>query len=220
MDTAIKVGHYEQDGGLVYIAVGFEPSRVLLIDFHTSTNIIFYWWFSMMEEDMASGAQEGISVAEGVTARLADDGGIVKYNSGTQLPSIAEWAASTAYTARSATANGSFVKGGTASTSLDVDGNAVDRNAIFECVTAGTSGSSEPAWPVANGANSASDNGVVWQKVAEPEYRGGYQGFRVAAALQTDGQEAFYEAVKASAEVDHGDVAGWASGVSPEPGEI
>ena len=216
----VKTGHYEQDGGLIYVPVGFVPSRVLLIDFHTSTHIIFYWWFSAMETDMASGAQEGISVAEGITARLADDGGIIAYDGGTQLPSIGVWTASTAYTARSATANGSFVKGGTASTSLNVDGVAVDRNAIFECVTAGTSDTSEPAWPVAIGANSASDNGVVWQLVAEPEYRGGYQGFRVPAALQTDGQEAFYEAVLADSDVDHGDVAGWASGISPEPGDI
>jgi len=212
----IKVGHYVQDGGIIYLPIGFIPSRILLIDFHTSTNIIFYWWFSEMEQYQSTGAKEGISVAEGVTARMADDAGIVEYDSGSQLPSIVAWAASTAYTARTATADGSFVKGGTASTSLNVDGVAVDRNAIFECVTAGTSGTSEPSWPVEVGENSASDNGVIWQLVVEPEHRGGYQGVCVQDNIQTNGQEMYYEAILADTNVDHGDVDGWASGVSPE----
>jgi len=207
----IRVGHYEQDGEDVYLPLGFVPDYIRLVDFHTDTNIIVYEWWERMQDDQATGKQEGISYTEGVTANLADDAGIQAYDTGSQAPTIGEWTASTAYTARSATANGSFVKGTTSGTNNL--GQDVDREAIFECVTAGTSGTTEPTWPTAPGENTASDNGVVWQLVTEPTFRGGYQGVLIADNIQTDGQEMYYLAIKADDSRDHGDVSGWSGGV-------
>lgn len=201
----ILVGHFEADGALIYLPIGFIPDYFKLVEFHTNTNIIFYEWWRRMEQDQASGKLEGISITEGVTANLADSGGIVAYDSGSQAPTIATWAASTAYTARTATADGSFVRPTTSSTT--------DRDAIFECVTAGTSGSTEPTWPAGTGEQSASDNGVIWERVNEPLRRAGYQGVRIAAALMTDGREYYYLALQADDAYDHGDVVGWSGGV-------
>ena len=211
--SQIKTGHFEQDGGAVYVPVGFIPSYLMFVDFHTSTNIILYHWWSAMEDDMASGAQEGFSVAEGVTARLADDGGFDAYNTGTESPTVTDWtqAVSTAATARTATAPGTFVKPTTSGT-IDT-GEDADRSLVFECVTAGTGDSSEPSWNPTIGGNTT-DGSTVWQCVAEPTLRKGYQGFSVAAALMTDGQEAFFLAIQADEDIDYGDSADWASGIA------
>jgi hypothetical protein len=200
----MKVGHFEADGSLIYLPLGFVPDYFKLIDFHTDTNIKIYEWFKRMEDDMGSGKQEGISIAEGVTANLADSGGIVAYNTGTPK-SISDWADGTGYSV------GDLVKA--TSSGVDDNGLVVDRSAIFKCVTAGTSDSSEPTWPSAFEEDGPSDNGVVWQRVGdEALYRYGYQGVRIAAALMTDGQEYFYLALQADSE-DHGDVTSWSGGI-------
>jgi hypothetical protein len=201
----IVVGHFEADGGLIYLPIGFKPDYFRMVDYHTDTNIIVYEWWGRMEDDQASGKKEGISYTEGVTANLADDGGFAAYDTGAQK-SIDDWAASTAYVVND------LVK--PTSSGTDDNGLTCDRSAIYKCVTAGTSDSSEPVWPSAFETDGPSDNGVVWQRVGdEAVYRYGYQGVRIDDALMTDGQEVYYMAILADAVRDHGDVAGWSGGI-------
>jgi hypothetical protein len=209
--SRIKVGHYEQDGGTIYLPLGFIPDYIRLCDFHTSTNIIFYEWWESMEDDQAAAAQEGISITEGVTARLADDAGVAAYDTGTQYPAagtgagqLQQWTASTSYTARTTTAEGSFCRPTNSSTT--------DRDAIFECTTGGTSGSTEPTWPDAIGGT-VLDSTPIWERVNKVFGRSGYQGLQIEDNIQTDGQEMYYLAIQADESIDHGDVTGWASGV-------
>lgn len=209
MDNQIKIGHFEQDGGLVNLPVGFIPDYIKLVDFSTNGNIDIFEWWREMERHLASGLQEGFSIKEGTTARLADAGGITAYSTGSQTPTIEEWteARSTAATARTATAPGTYIKPTVA--------NAADRGSIFECVTAGTGASTEPTWPDSDGEN-VTDNSVVWQKVNVSLQRGGYQGVIIAAAVAANnGTEMFYFAFRTVDSVDHGDVDGWTDGVDP-----
>lgn len=210
----IKTGHFEQDGAILYVPCGFVPSYLLFVDFHTSTNIVLYHWWSSMEADLGTGLQEGFSVTEGVTARLADDGGFTAYNTGTEGPTITEWssAVSTAATARSGQTPGTFVKPTTSGT-IDT-GETADRSLIFECITAGTSSGTEPVWNPQVGGTTT-DGSTVFETVVEPTLRRGYKGFTVAAALMTDGQEAFWLAMLADEDRgDMGDAADWASGIA------
>ena len=207
----IVTAHWTQDGGLIYVPFDFIPDYVMLVDFHTDTNIIFYHWFEAMEDDQGTGKQEGLSVTEGVTANLADDGGIVAYDSEAAHPTVQSWtqARSTAATARSATADGTFIKPATTSKG--------DKSAIFECVTAGTGAATEPNWDTdAPGiGDQLTDGSTVWERVNEALVRKGYEGIRIAAALQTDGQEMYALALQADRSMDLGDVDGWASGIAP-----
>lgn len=200
------MGHYEQDGGLVYVPIGFKPDYVRAIDFHTDTNIKIYEWFYLMELDQASGKQEGFSIAEGVTANLADAGGITVYDSASQGPTVTTWAASSMPTARTVTAHGTYVR--------PTVGNAyAEREAIFECVTAGTGDTTEPVWPTYDGAQ-VLDGTNLWERVNDVAKENiGYQGFCIAAALQTDGQEMYFMAMQADEVIDFGDVVGWSGGV-------
>ena len=205
-----KVGHYEQDGGLINLPIGFIPDYYKQANRDGTNTTFVEWWREMSKE--ASGSQEGISITEGTTADLADAGGIIAYNTGTQIPTIQEWTQSraTAATARTATAAGTYIK---ATVDAPSDVGIADRGSIFECVTAGTGDTTEPVWPTSDGEN-VTDSSVVWQKVNVDLLRGGYQGVVVAAALQTNGQEMYYLAIQ-SESVDHGDVDGWTSGIDP-----
>jgi hypothetical protein len=209
MSNSIKTGHFTQDGGIINLPLGFVPEYIELMDFHTDTNIIFYKWWRRMESDQASGKQEGVSIAEGITANLADDAGIIAYNTGTQTPTIEEWteARATAATARTATAAGTYLKATVS--------NGADRGSVFECRTAGTSSGTEPTWPVVDGEQ-VLDSDVLFEKVNVSLQRGGYQGIVIQDNIQTDGQEMYYVALKADQDVDHGDVDGWASGIDPD----
>jgi len=212
MGTQIKVGHWEADGGLVNIPLGFVPNHIRIVQFDSNTNIMVYEWFKAQESNEASGSQEGISYAEGVTANLADAGGITAYNTGTEGPTVTSWttSVSTAATAKTATAPGTYVKPAV-STSL----NAADRSAIFECVTAGTGSATEPTWATVEIGGQILDGSTVWERVNTPTGREGYQGVVVAAGIQTDGDECYYVATLSHDDVDHGDVNGWTSGIEP-----
>lgn len=208
----IIVGHFTPDGALIYLPIGFVPDRFTLIEWGAADAAMkIYHWFERNEDDEASGSQEGMSLTEGATAHLADDGGIVAYDTGSELPTITEWSAGATAVARSATAHGTYYKATTSG--VDANGNEIDRSEIFECVTAGTTHTSEPVWPTVIGANGPSDNGVVWQKVNVATLRGGYKGVRIAAALMTNGQEMYFEAIQADQSVDLGDVDGWTGGI-------
>ena len=214
----INVGHYTQDGGIIYLPIGYVPDYFMAVDFHTNTNIIFYHWFERMEDDQATGKQEGISVAEGVTANMADDAGIIAYDTGAALPKIYEWAASTttltqkdggaattSRAARSATAHGTYIH--------PTEDSAMDRDAVMECVTAsGSTGATEPTWPKEIGGQVA-DSSNVWERVNVSTLRGGYQGVCIQDNIQSDGQEMYYLALMADRSIDHGDVDGWTDGV-------
>lgn len=208
MSNQIKVGQYIQDGGLINLPIGFVPDHLELAN-RDLTNTIFIEWWKLMETNDISGSQEGISITEGTTADLADDGGVIAYDTGVQTPTVTTWtkAVGDAATARTATAAGTYVKPSVAN-----DG---DRGSIFECVTAGTSGSTEPTWPVVDGEQ-VTDGTTVWEKVNVSLQRGGYQGVVIAAALQTDGQLMYYKAIMADQAVVHGDVDGWTDGIDPD----
>lgn len=215
MDNQIRTGHWIADGSDVNIPLGFIPDYFKMMDFNTSTNIIFYEWWQRQESDLATGLQEGVSITEGITARLADDAGITEFNTGSQTPTVNEWttARATAATARTATAAGTFLKGTVGS--LNNTGQVTDREAIFECVTAGTSSGTEPTWPSAIGEQ-VLDNDVRFEMVNEAKFRKGYQGVTIADNIQTDGREYFYLALKAHDSINHGDVDGWVDGVDQD----
>ena len=209
MNDNIKVGHFEADGGLINLPVGFIPD-IFDMDEVGTTNPDHVRWYRLQEQDEASGSQEGMITngADGVITKLSDDGGITAFNAGSEAPTVTTWttAVATAATARTATAAGTYVKPSVAS--------VADRGSIFECVTAGTGGAAEPTWPDADGGQ-VTDNSVVWEKVNVSKQRSGYQGVIIAAALSTNGQEWYYEAKQAAQAVDHGDVDGWTDGTDP-----
>ncbi len=220
MSNNIRMGHWEADGGDVNIPVGFVPDYVKIFEINGGSTI-FYHWFERMEDDLATGSQEGISDSGGTKALLADDAGIKAFDTGSISPAagtgageLSEWAASTSYTVKTNTARGSFVRGTVGA--LTNTGQVVDREAVFEAITGGTSGSSEPTWPTAPG-DTVLDSTPVWELVTDvPTQRKGYQGFVVADNIQTNGREYFYLALKADDSLDHGDIDGWPSGTDPD----
>jgi len=215
----IKVGHFTPDGGLINLPVGFVPDYFTMHQVGGGdAAVVQTIWFKAQETDEASGSQEGWANTEGTTDVLADAGGITAYDSGSQKPALCPWTleatalldkAGTSVTvvARSATVTGTYA---IPSTSSDTD-----RDAIFECVTAGTTGSTEPTWPDAIGEQ-VTDGTTVWERVDAPVTRQGYQGVVIAGALMTNSQEMYYLALQADQSIDHGDVDGWTGGIDPD----
>lgn len=209
----IKIGHFEADGGLVYIPCGFIPDFVwLLAKGAASGNLIKYIWFREMEDhDTLDG---WIDTPNAAPAQIAAASGFAAFDTGSEGPTITEWSSGMTGTARTSTAHGTYAKATTSG--VDVNGNEIDRSAIFECVTAGTAHTSEPVWPHIMGENGPSDNGVIWQKVNVATKRVGYQGFRLAASMTglANGNEGYFIAIGSGGNVeDYGDVDGWTSGV-------
>jgi len=216
--SRIVTGHWEPDGSDVYIPCGFVPDFLLGLNFGASTELLYYWWGAEMEaaETTAGVADDGA----GVLSKMTEAAGFNGYDTGVQAPygdvsagaAIADWVLSTAYEARSATAHGDYVRA--TKTGVDDNGLIVDMSCIFECVTAGTTNTTEPVWPSAPEAISVSDNGTYWQKVTDvPTSVGGYQGFLVCNDIQVDGEEWYYLAILADEVIDHGDVTGWPGGI-------
>ncbi len=223
MDNGIRVGHFLGDGEIVYLPIGFIPDYFRLCDIDSGTGnaaVAMHEWFERMQDDEATGSQEGWALGLstlGYVTMHSDTQGITAYDTGTEFPAngtgagqLSEWAASTAYTARTATAPGSYVKATVGA--LSDTGQVVDREAIFECVTGGTSHTAEPTWPSKIGGQ-VLDSTPVWEMVNTPKYRGGYQGVVISATIQTDSHEYYYLAIKAHDSVDHGDVDGWPGGI-------
>lgn len=215
MSNNIVTGHFEPDGTIIYVPVGFVPDFLFLAEYGTTNPLLYYWWGQEMEDAEST---EGIIDTAGTKTLAASGGGFAAYDTGTQAPQTlgaitADWAASTAYTARTNAKRGDFVRG--TLTSTDKNGLPVDRSVLFECTVSGTTDSTEPTWPADIGDDTASDNGVYWRKVTdEPTYLGGYKGFSVATALMTNGQEMYYTALMADTVVDHQDVDGWQGGIA------
>lgn len=214
----IITGHFEADGALINLPLGFIPDYYKMWDINGSSSVAYEWWYDM-ELDGAAAIVEGLSItiAAGASAigDLADGEGISAYSTRTDSPTITTWttAVGTAATARTSTAAGTFVK--PTGDVNDINGNPADTGAIFECVTAGTSGSTEPSWNVDKDGYTT-DGTTVWQLVVEATRIDGYQGVTIAAALMTDGQECYYLGLQSNTSKDQGDVASWTSGISPD----
>ena len=208
MNDNIKVGHFEADGGLINLPVGFIPDYFKLVEVG-ETNPNMYEWFRLQEQDEASGSQEGniLTGSTGVVTQSADDGGIIAFNAGSEAPSIIEYADASTPTAKTATAPGTFVKPSA--------GNAQDRGSIYECVTSTGAVVTEPVWPSADGEQVTDDGSNVWEKVNVSKQRSGYQGVVISATIQTNSREYYYLALQAVQAVDHGDVDGWTDGTDP-----
>jgi hypothetical protein len=211
----MQVGHFEPDGNVIYLPVGFRPSLFLLCEIGV-TNPIFYIWWGQTEGDEASGSIDGIKIVggSGTFDKLSDAGGFADYDTGSQGPTISQWVADTANVVRTATAHGSYVKPTTSGT--DDNGLVADREAVYECVAGSsdlkTHATTEPTWPSQVGGQ-VIDDVLTWEKVDDAAIkRIGYEGIRIAGALMTDGQEMYY-AAWLCVEKDWGDVAGWTSGV-------
>ena len=208
--NSIKTGRFTPDGSTdIALPIGFVPDYIRLEEVGEATNPNFITWFKMQEAD-ATGDQAGqyLTGSSGVVTKLGDGAGIAAYSTGAEAPTITTWteAVSTAATARTATANGTYVKPSVASSS--------DRGSIYECVTAGTGGSTEPTWPDADGEQ-VTDGSTVWEKVNASKERIGYEGVLVDAAILTDSEEMYYIAFCADQSINHGDTDGWTSGVDP-----
>lgn len=214
MSNNIVTGHFEPDGAIIYVPVGFVPDFLFVAEYGATNPLMYYWWGQEMEDAEST---EGIIDTAGTKTIAAAAGGFAAYDTGVQAPQTlsaitADWTASTAYTAKSATKRGDLVRGTV--TGTDKNGLLVDRSVLFECVTAGTTDTTEPTWPADIGDDTATDNGVIWRKVTdEPTYLGGYKGFAIAAALMTNGQEFYYTAMMADTVIDHGDVVNWPGGI-------
>ena len=208
MNDNIKTGHYESDGGLVNLPIGFKPDYIKLVVVG-QTNPDSYEWFRLQEQDEASGSQEGniTTGSTGVVTQSADAGGITAYETGVQVPTVIEYADATTPTAKTATAAGTYVRPSA--------GNAQDRGSLYECVTSTGAVVTEPTWPSSDGAQVTDDGSNVWEKVNVSVSRGGYEGVVVSATIQTNGVEYYYIALQAIQAIDHGDVDGWASGIDP-----
>lgn len=206
----IKTGHWEADGGIVNIPIGFIPDYFMMATM-ISTPIFYHWWRSQESEE-ASGQREGIIEAQTTHTLAADDAGITAYEADSQTPTITDYATliseSTTPTAKTATAPGTYAKPSV--------GNAQDRGSIYECVTSSSTALVEPTWPSIDGAQVTDSAGNVWEKVNVSRQRGGYQGVIIEDNIQTDGEEMYYVALQSNWDVDHGDVDGWTSGIDPD----
>lgn len=208
----IIVGHFEPDGGLIYLPIGFVPDLFRMQEMG-ATNPLFYTWYERQEDDEATGSQEGILDSGGTKTLLADDGGFAAYDAGSELPTVTEWSAGATVVARSATAHGTYMKATVSG--VDANGNEIDRSAIFEVTANTTTGATEPNWPTVVGESAVDNHAspVRYEKVNVALFRGGYKGVRIAAALMTNGQEMYYEAIQADQSKDLEDVDGWTGGI-------
>lgn len=206
MANQIIIGHFTPDGDDVYIPLGFKPDYFELTELGAS-DVLVHRFFGMQEDDEASGADEGVKDdGDGTRSKCSAGQGFAAYDTGSQGPTVTTWTKTVGdnATARSATAHGTYVK-----PSITSD---TDREAVFECVTAGTSAATEPTWPAAIGEQ-VTDGTTVWERVNVPLIRIGYQGVLIPGELQTNGQEMYYIAIQADRITDHGDVDGWSGGV-------
>ncbi|GAG54527.1 unnamed protein product, partial [marine sediment metagenome] len=182
--------------------------------------VAIHEWFERQQDDEITARRAGWSLGlatAGYTVLHADTAGITAYDTGSQKPVLGIWRASETtvldkagnsitVVARTASKPGTYIV-----PSVD---SATDRDAIFECVTAGTTDSTEPTWPDAIGEQVV-DNSMTWERVDVSLERGGYQGVCISATIQDNTHEYYYLALQADQSVDHGDVDGWTDGIDP-----
>lgn len=205
--SQIVIGHYEPDGGDIYLPIGFKPDYFELVEFGAS-DILTHRMFGQMQADEASGSREGIlDDGDGTFSKNADDAGFEAYDSESAGPTITRWSAGATVVAKTATAHGTYMK---PSTSSDMD-----KEAVFEVLANTTTGTTEPTWPAGIGETVKDNHGspVQYERVDVPTLRIGYQGMLIADDIQNDGQEMYYIAIQADKVVDHGDVDSWTGGI-------
>ena len=211
--SQVKVGHFTGTGANLNLDIGFVPDYMMLIEFGTSTNIKIFHWFNRMEGDLASGLQEGISVLEGVTARLADAGGITAYNTASVQYMIPAPSGDAPYKGKTATlfalatdySSGYTARDGT--NVGDVVTPITPNGFCYELHTATGVGTSEPTWSTQPGVTCTDGGANVWICRPIRLERVGFEGVTIDADLSTDSVENFYMAVKADEDTDHGDAA-------------
>ena len=202
----IITARFQADGAAVYLPFGFIPDFFLMVDLSTDTNIDFYYWWKWMEDEGASGYQDGVLVNEGATDGLASGSGISSYNTASNAPTVTEWTASASPTAKSGDAHGSYYR-------PTRTGGKGDYDAIFECLAGTTTDTTEPSWPKDPGGT-VTDNNVTWKRVDGDVAltRVGYQGIAVDVSLTND-HVVLCLALQADQSINFGDVAGWTGGV-------
>jgi hypothetical protein len=211
--SQIVTARYVADGSAVYLPFGFVPDFLMLADIpHTSTdtNIDIYYFWKLMEEEGLTDQQDGFKVNEGVTDILASGSGISTYDTSANAPTISAWSASSTPTARTATTVGTYIHPTIGNTQ------GFDVNAVFECITAGTGGATEPTWSK-NPGGQVTDGTNVWERVDGDAIvtRSGYKGVAVDVAL-VDSHEVYTLAIQADRNPSWGDIVRWPSGVCDE----
>lgn len=201
--TGPKEVLFQGNGSAVNVDLGFIPDRVELILDTAATNPNKIKWSRLLYNTQTNYGflTTGSTGAETLAADA--DNGIIPYDTGSQSPTVSDYTTTvaTAATARSATAAGTFVRPSTDST--------MDRDAIFECVTAGT-GAGEPTWPYGIGEQITEPSGdVVWERVNEARLKKGAQGVTIGATIQTDAKLYLLMAWPCHETKDLGDSAGW-----------
>lgn len=119
------------------------------------------------------------------------------YVSSVKFAAIAQWAASTAYSV------GDYRR--------RLTGESSSAQRVFKCITAGTSGGTEPTWVTSDGGNT-NDGTVVWQQVAGREaeqlagdWKAPFGAIASACSIAVDGDVIF---------VSHDHAESWAAGVT------
>jgi hypothetical protein len=207
--SQIAVAYFVGDGAAVYLPFGFCPDYALLVLWGADTAVDFYHYFKLIEDNGAAACAGGVLVNEGVTDVVAHDSGLAAYDTASNGPTVDGWttAVSTAATARTSTAHGSYCHPSISNTQ------GFDVNAIFECVTAGTGAATEPTWPKDPGGQ-VTDGDTVWERVDAdvPLTRVGYKGLAVDFSI-SDSVECTCLAIDADLSFNWGDVVGWTDGV-------
>lgn len=194
-------GHFIANGNAVNIDIGFIPDKFTAWEGMEETNPTRHVWYREQANTANANAQYGIQIngADGViTKHAAATNGFAEYDTGADRviiespapgvgdveAAISDWAASTAATARSASAIGTCVRPTT------------KNGFVYECTGTGTTNDTEgePTWPTTLGDSVTETDGVIWTCREERTVRGGAKGLTLGATGSTDGDEWTWEA--------------------------
>jgi hypothetical protein len=171
---AVKVGtHYHVEGFRQFHRDGSACHRMGCPQLHEAKRI----WTEDFDNLVVTTGRNRLLAA--VLKGTSVGGAAAGYHDGGRMPT--KWIASTAYTL------GDVVRPTNAS-------GQIDNNRIFICQVAGTSNSSEPAWPSTAGAT-VTDNTATWQEASV--YMVGLKGAGTIAAADTMASHAGWSEVTA-----------------------
>jgi hypothetical protein len=194
-------GHFIADGSAVNIDIGFIPDKFVAWEGMEETNPDMHVWHKEQANTANGNGQYGLLLTGStgvVTKHAAAANGFAEYDTGADRvlvdspapgvgdveATVADWAASTTATARSATTIGTIVRPTT------------KNGYVYECTTGGTTNDTEgePTWPTTLGDTVTETDGVVWTCREENTVRGGAKGLTLGATGSTDGDEWTWEA--------------------------
>ncbi len=213
--TKTFAGLFTSDTGSdANIDIGFVPDFIQFWEVE-GTNGRHVVWAKRMQDDLAGGSQEGITIDtdSGTYALLGDSGGIVAYSTaagGIRIPAPSgqrntftigtpiPWTLDTAKTARTLTVIGSLVW-------------PTARNGyVYEATTVGgdtQTGATEPTtWPTIEGETIVDDQ-VTWTTRREDTINAGFAGFTVASEVFQNDKSVIFLATGADRTIDFGDAA-------------